>query len=404
MAGDLKDGENVFTAMNGKSIFVTKSAAGVTVENNDRSIKANVVKPDVGADNGVAHVIDAVLLPKVVTTTPAAPTSNTLVDVVKATDILSTLLTAVSAADLAGTLSGAGPFTVFAPTNDAFAALPADTLASLLKPENKAQLADILTYHVVAAKAMAGDLKDGENVFTAMNGKSIFVTKSAAGVTVENNDRSIKANVVKPDVGADNGVAHVIDAVLLPKVVTTTPGGKNIVTQSSTPSSVSAVTTADPSASKKDPPSSKKSDSNTPIIIIAVVAVLVLVAIAAFVVLRKGSGGGGGDDREAQSFDNPMYDSVGNSGGPTFTDASQFADPAGRPGLEMEDPQYADATAFEHSSSGGAYMDVAPTAGRPGVEMEDPQYADATGFEHSSSSGGYMDVAPNFGDGADVDV
>merc|ERR1711865_369200 len=120
---------------------------------------------------------------------------------------LSTLVSAVVAADLATTLSGTGPFTVFAPTNDAFAALPAATLESLMKPENKADLVDILTFHVVSGAAYSGDLKHGQKVATLQGGSVTVDTRS--GVKINN------ANVVTADVLASNGVAHVIDAVLL---------------------------------------------------------------------------------------------------------------------------------------------------------------------------------------------
>jgi uncharacterized surface protein with fasciclin (FAS1) repeats len=120
-------------------------------------------------------------------------------------------LAAVSAADLAPTLSGPGPFTVFAPTNAAFAKLPAGTVENLLKPENKATLTSILTYHVVAGKAMSGDVVklNGKSVKT-VNGASVRVTVSGGKVMVNN------ANVTTVDIAASNGVIHVIDTVLLP--------------------------------------------------------------------------------------------------------------------------------------------------------------------------------------------
>lgn len=121
-----------------------------------------------------------------------------------------TLAAALKAAGLVDTLKGPGPFTVFAPTDDAFAKLPAGTVESLLKPENKAKLTSILTYHVVSGKVMAADvvkLKEAKTV----EGQSVKI--SAAGGKVKVND----ANVVKTDIGASNGVIHVIDSVLLPK-------------------------------------------------------------------------------------------------------------------------------------------------------------------------------------------
>lgn len=122
---------------------------------------------------------------------------------------LSTLVAAVKAAGLVETLQGDGPFTVFAPTNAAFAALPEGTVENLLKPENKDQLVAILTYHVVGAKVMSTDLKDGQTAGT-VNGKNITV-KLAGGKAMIND-----ATVVAADVKASNGVVHVIDKVILP--------------------------------------------------------------------------------------------------------------------------------------------------------------------------------------------
>lgn len=140
-----------------------------------------------------------------------APAEQTIVELAQATPDLSTLVDAVVAADLAETLSGDGPFTVFAPTNEAFAALPEGTLDDLLKPENKEKLAGILTYHVVAGDVMASDLSDGQKIKT-VQGDELTVKIMADG-TVMIND----AKVVTADVEASNGVVHVIDAVLLPQ-------------------------------------------------------------------------------------------------------------------------------------------------------------------------------------------
>lgn len=119
-----------------------------------------------------------------------------------------TLVAAVKAAGLAETLSGPGPFTVFAPTNAAFSKLPAGTVEMLLKPENKAKLVAILTYHVVPAKVMAADVKTGEAPTVA--GKTLAIKADAMGVKVNN------AKVTATDLAADNGVIHVIDTVLMP--------------------------------------------------------------------------------------------------------------------------------------------------------------------------------------------
>ena len=107
------------------------------------------------------------------------------------------------------TLKGAGPFTVFAPTDEAFAKLPAGTLENLLKPENKAMLRRVLTYHVVAGKVMAADVVK-VNSAKAVSGDALSITSRGGAVMVD------KARVVKTDIAASNGVIHVIDAVLLP--------------------------------------------------------------------------------------------------------------------------------------------------------------------------------------------
>jgi uncharacterized surface protein with fasciclin (FAS1) repeats len=133
----------------------------------------------------------------------------TLVDAAVDTPQLSTLVTALTAAELAETLSGEGPFTVFAPTNDAFAALPAGTLDTLLMTENQTDLRDVLTYHVIEGEVMSADLSDGQ-VVTTFNGETVTIGVGD-GVTL-NNDVS----VVEADIMTDNGVVHIIDGVLLP--------------------------------------------------------------------------------------------------------------------------------------------------------------------------------------------
>ncbi len=132
-----------------------------------------------------------------------------IVELAVETDILSTLVAAVKAGDLVDVLQGEGPFTVFAPTNEAFAALPAGTLENLLKPENKDQLVAILTYHVVSGKVMSTDLTNGMKAET-VNGSYIKV-----GIK-DGNAKINGAKVVAADIKASNGVVHVIDKVILP--------------------------------------------------------------------------------------------------------------------------------------------------------------------------------------------
>ena len=135
--------------------------------------------------------------------------SSTIVETAVATDALSTLVAAVTAADLGETLSGTGPFTVFAPTNDAFGALPAGTVDTLLEPANREKLTSVLTFHVVAGKLLAADLSDGQTL-TTVQGQTLTVNVDGATVTVNG------VPVVQADVEASNGVVHVISGVLLP--------------------------------------------------------------------------------------------------------------------------------------------------------------------------------------------
>jgi len=166
-----------------------------------------VIAADNLATNGVVHIIDGVLIP------PATPNIVKLAESVKD---LSTLVAAVVAGGLADTLSSPGPFTVFAPTNEAFAALPAGVLAKLMKPENKKELVDILTYHVLPEQVLSKDLKPFQAVKT-VEGKPLHVTewggKVRLGPSLESKDLK---NVIKADNLASNGVVHVIDGVLLP--------------------------------------------------------------------------------------------------------------------------------------------------------------------------------------------
>ena len=136
-----------------------------------------------------------------------APAKN-VVEIAVGSPDHTTLVAAVKAAGLAETLSGPGPFTIFAPTNAAFAKLPAGTVESLLLPENKAKLVAILTYHVVPAKVLAADVKSGEA--PTVNGKKLMLKADGMGVMVN------KAKVVATDLVGSNGVIHVVDTVILP--------------------------------------------------------------------------------------------------------------------------------------------------------------------------------------------
>jgi uncharacterized surface protein with fasciclin (FAS1) repeats len=143
----------------------------------------------------------------------AAPKNNSgnkdIVDTAVAAGSFQTLAKALQAADLVDTLKGPGPFTVFAPTDEAFAKLPAGTLDYLLKPENKDKLRAILTYHVVAGKVMSAKVVTLSS-YKTVNGQELKITTMGSNVMVNN------AHVVKADIPASNGVIHIIDTVLLP--------------------------------------------------------------------------------------------------------------------------------------------------------------------------------------------
>ncbi len=195
MSTDLSDGQMIET-LQGKKVEVKIMDGKVYI--ND----AMVTVADVMADNGVVHVIDAVLIP---------PTT-TVVDIIVNSENHNTLEAAVVAAELADDLAGEGPFTVFAPTDNAFAALPEGTVEALLE-DPTGDLAQILLYHVVANKAMSTDLSDGQMIET-LQGKKVEVKIMDGKVYI--ND----AMVTVADVMADNGVVHVIDAVLIPRITT----------------------------------------------------------------------------------------------------------------------------------------------------------------------------------------
>jgi uncharacterized surface protein with fasciclin (FAS1) repeats len=155
--------------------------------------------------------VAAVALATALATVPLAASADTIVDVAAGNPDFSTLVTAVQAAGLVDTLSGPGPFTVFAPTDAAFAALPAGTVESLLQPENIETLANILTYHVVPG-LMTAEFLDGQRGRVEMvNGEFVRVNATGDAVVLNQNVRVIAA-----DVEASNGVIHVIDRVLLP--------------------------------------------------------------------------------------------------------------------------------------------------------------------------------------------
>jgi uncharacterized surface protein with fasciclin (FAS1) repeats len=195
LSTDLADGMMI-TTIQGQDITVTINANGVFI--ND----AQVIVADIIADNGVVHVIDAVLVPEL------NPEPTTVVDIIVNSENHNTLETAVIAAGLADDLSGDGPFTVFAPTDAAFAALPAGVLDALLADPTGA-LAQVLLYHVVSGEALSSSLTNGQTI-TTLQGQDVTVSITGGNVFINN------AQVIMADIMADNGVVHVIDAVLTP--------------------------------------------------------------------------------------------------------------------------------------------------------------------------------------------
>ncbi len=206
MAADVKDGLEAKTVQGSP---VTFKIDGQNVMIN----QAKIVTTDIVASNGVIHVIDAVIMPpaKSAEAAPAEAKAADIVDTAVAAGKFKTLVAAVEAAGLVETLKGKGPFTVFAPTDEAFAALPAGTVDALLK-DPKGDLTKILLYHVVEGKVMAADVAkmDGQMVKTVGGGE--LTIKVDSGKVAINS-----SNVITADIETSNGVIHVIDAVLLPK-------------------------------------------------------------------------------------------------------------------------------------------------------------------------------------------
>ena len=177
---------------------------GISRENGQLTIAgARVINTNIQCDNGVIHVIDSVMM----------PSRKTIPEVAMKAGTFKTLLAAVKAAGLADVLSGEGPFTVFAPTDKAFASLPKGTVESLLKPENKDRLISILKYHVVKGRVYANQAVDAGQGKT-LQGQTVSVQYAADGLKLN------KSKLVATDIPAANGLIHVIDAVLLPKEMT----------------------------------------------------------------------------------------------------------------------------------------------------------------------------------------
>ena len=218
------DGQEVAT-VNGATFTVNVADDGSVSLTDAAGNEVGVVATDIQASNGVIHVIDAVLMPTAgeepemtaPATTEAEMTEEAdIVDTAIAAGDFTTLVAAVQAAGLEETLRGEGPFTVFAPTDDAFAALPAGTVDTLLE-DPTGDLAAILTYHVVAGEVLAADVVglDGQEVAT-VNGATFTVNVADDGSVSLTDAAGNEVGVVATDIQTSNGVIHVIDAVLMP--------------------------------------------------------------------------------------------------------------------------------------------------------------------------------------------
>jgi len=192
MAADVSDGLEAETLQGASVRFAIHSDGAPAIED------ALITATDIEAFNGVIHVIDSVILPP-----------EDIVDTAIAAGSFETLVAAVQAAGLEEALRGEGPFTVFAPTDEAFAALPAGTIEALLE-EPEGQLKDILLYHVLGARVLAADVTDGLEAETLLGETVSFAVHGDGAVTI--ND----ARIISTDIRAANGVIHVIDAVILP--------------------------------------------------------------------------------------------------------------------------------------------------------------------------------------------
>ncbi|MEO0632455.1 MAG: fasciclin domain-containing protein, partial [Planctomycetota bacterium] len=198
VAGDVRAAQvvdlNTADTLNGQRVDIAVNGSNVMIDN------ARVVSADVLATNGTIHVIDKVLM----------PSTDDIIDTAVAAGSFGTLATAIKTAGLVEALKGDGPFTVFAPTDEAFAALPAGTVANLLKPENRDQLTSILTYHVVSGRVYS-DQAIAAGTATTLQGDAITITSNNDGVMING------ASVISADLDTSNGVIHVIDSVLLPE-------------------------------------------------------------------------------------------------------------------------------------------------------------------------------------------
>jgi len=188
------------TTLNGQRVEFAVTDGGVNVNG------ASIIKTDITCSNGVIHVIDSIII----------PSTADIIDTAVGAGSFTTLAAALEAAQLVEALRGEGPFTVFAPTDEAFAALPKGTVANLLEPGNRDQLAAILTFHVVPGRVYADAVAAGHE-FKTLQGQKVKTRSSSDGSGHPAQVLVNGARVVKADIETSNGVIHVIDSVLLPE-------------------------------------------------------------------------------------------------------------------------------------------------------------------------------------------
>jgi transforming growth factor-beta-induced protein len=299
MAADVSDGLEAET-LQGDVVVFTVNEDGVMINN------ANVILTDIVATNGIIHVIDAVLLPTAeegaaeadeamaeeveegaAEADEAVAEVTDIVDTAVAAGSFTTLVAAVEAAGLVDALKGEGPFTVFAPTDAAFAALPAGTIDALLA-DPSGDLTQILLYHVVSGAVMAADVSNGLEAET-LQGQSLSFSIDGSSVMVNN------ANIIVTDIEASNGVIHVIDVVLLPPAAeasaaeASTPGASS-TSESSSSTSTATGTDSSSSGSSSTPPQGMPNTGaaqNLPLTMVVTMAVLALFAAGTVVTRRR---------------------------------------------------------------------------------------------------------------------
>jgi uncharacterized surface protein with fasciclin (FAS1) repeats len=226
-AADLENDQSLPT-LDGKQ-NLTVSLEGKTVTIKGGADEANVTQADILATNGVVHEVNAVLIPK--DFSPPQCGNGTIADTAVGNKHLQTLVAALTAADLVDTFNGTTVYTVFAPTDDAFAKLDNKTLSCLLEKKNVAALKQVLTYHVVEGYDLSSAIKDGLKVPTLEKEDLTFMIENKKVVVETTSDGN--ATVIVPDVFATNGVVHVIDEVLIPKdFVDNNPCAKDYVADS----------------------------------------------------------------------------------------------------------------------------------------------------------------------------